>query len=101
MKIGQVCSRCGSSERLNLITLMHSPPEIAGRTLLYCADCRKELSNRIGVSIPIDDLTPEAFLELYRDGKTESEPSTAVMIVFGEENQPLVEAAKKLLSDKD
>lgn len=69
----------------------------AGRVLLYCERCRKAGNDRISVSIPIKKITPELFLDLYRTGKTESSPPTAVEIVFGEKIQELIQEANSIL----
>ena len=91
------CSRCGARYELALVTLRYSQHEPGGRVLLYCPQCRTDFSNHIGVCIPLDDVTDDVFLELYRTGNAESDPSIAVRMVYGEDRPELVRAAGLLL----
>jgi len=90
------CSSCGSSRDLHLVTAPYSPESDEGRTLVYCLACRNESNILFGVSIPIELVTPDVFLHLYRLGKTSSQPDTAVEIVFGEIDQRLIEQANQI-----
>jgi hypothetical protein len=83
MKDSPTCSRCGASRGLNLVTLHYSIDSPSGRILVYCAPCRENYRDHIGESIPLEQVSKEGFLELYRSNKTSSDPQTAVEIVFG------------------
>ena len=45
----------------------------------------------------MESVTAEAFLDLYRNRKTSSDPTTAVEIVFGEARPELINKANQLL----
>ena len=94
------CSRCSCLINLHLITIPYEHNSESGRILLYCEGCRANAFDSTGVSIPIIEVTPEIFLDLYRTNKTASDPSTASEIVFGYSNARLVSAAEKLLDDR-
>lgn len=47
------------------------------------------------VAIPLDYVTDDVFVSLYRDGWTESAPDFASQIVFGIERPELVERVKE------
>lgn len=66
----------------------------AGRVLVNCNDCRNR-DVPILVSIPLELVDEDLFVELYRLGYTESEPETAVEIVFGEERPDLAAKARQ------
>jgi hypothetical protein len=95
------CSRCGSFDHLSLVTLRYSDTESAGRILLYCGRCREWAKLWIGVTITIEELTPDIFLDLYRTKQTASDPYTAVEIAFGESKPLLVQEAKRILKSHD
>ena len=98
MKDSPTCSRCGASRGLNLVTLHYSIDSPSGRILVYCAPCRENYRDHIGESIPLEQVSKEGFLELYRSNKTSSDPQTAVEIVFGKKDFNLVREAMRLLS---
>ena len=91
------CSRCGGGGELALVTLRYSRHAPGGRILVYCSRCREDFAPWIGVCIALDAVTDEVFLGLYRTGKTESDPATAVEIVFGKDRHDLVSAATLIL----
>lgn len=93
------CSRCGSTAKLALVTVRYIEGEGPGRVLVYCPTCRTDFGDSIGVNIPLESLTSEAFLDLYRTKKTSSHPETAVEIVFGEKRPELVSEATRLLRE--
>jgi hypothetical protein len=70
----------------------------SGRVLVYCAMCRENYRDYIGKSIPLELVSKEVFLELYRTNRTSSDPQTAVEIVFGKDDFNLVCEAMRLLS---
>jgi hypothetical protein len=76
------CSSCGSDDHLNLVTLLYDDGANAGRVLVYCRDCQAERRN-LGLSIPIEMVDEDLFVDLYTRGFTESDPEMAVAIVFG------------------
>jgi len=92
------CSRCGDGRDLHLVTALIWEPEVPGRVLVYCVDCRTELAHKLGVSLPLDEVDVETFVELYREGKTASAPDMAAEIVFGEALPDAVEGAKEILA---
>ena len=91
------CSRCGSGRDLHLVTAQLWEPEGPGRILVYCVECRTELAHMLGVSLPLEEVDVEAFVGLYRKGKTASAPDMAAEIVFGEVLPDAVEGAKEIL----
>ena len=91
------CSRCGSPHELHLVTLRTAGLSAPGRLLVYCPRCRDEYSPHIGVDVPIEDVTVETFVGLYRDGTTESAPETAARIAFGRPAPEAVEGAVRAL----
>ena len=92
------CSRCGSLESLRLVTLLYGETSEAGRVLVYCPQCRNVFKDTIGVSIPLKSVTTEIFLDLYRNGKTASDPLTAVGIVFGNPDPDIIRKAQFILN---
>lgn len=95
------CSRCGARRGLRLVTLRYSEREKAGRLLLYCDGCREQMFHLIGVELPIEDVTDQTFLDLYRAGLTGSEPEMASAIVFGERRTDTVCQATAILKNGD
>jgi hypothetical protein len=51
----------------------------------------------LDVSVPLSDVGVSFFVSLYEDGKTESSPSRAAEIVFGEAPLDAVERAEEAL----
>ena len=78
------CSSCGKAEDLSLVIGGYSPGGMAGRILLYCETCKANRPESLAVSIPVELVTEEVFVDLYRHGWTESDPAQAAKIVFGE-----------------
>ncbi len=93
----RACSKCRSSDDLHLVTLGEPGGGQPGRALLYCARCRAQPGHRIDISWPLGLLTPGTFLELYRMGKTVSDPRMAVHLVFGQGNDWIATEAADLL----
>ena len=94
----QLCSNCAATNDLYLVTCGTPGSDTPGRTLLYCPDCRSANNHMIDVSWPRALLTRESFLDLYRLGKTESDPSMAVKLVFGSEIETICETAKEIIA---
>ncbi len=63
---------------------------------MHCHKCRVDRDN-IGISIPIEMLNEDLFVDLYIRGLTESDPDMAVKIVFGEAPAELVERVNLVL----
>ena len=78
------CSLCGSTDDLHVATVLMCGPVHPSRVLVYCPECRAELSHMLGSDVPLTDVDVELFVGLYLDGKTESDPETAAESVFGE-----------------
>ena len=78
------CSSCGDVDDLHVVTLPYGQGNRAGRLLVYCRECRRERQKHFGIDVPLADVTITAFVGLYADGFTESDPETAAGIVFGE-----------------
>ena len=91
------CSSCGKTDGLQLVTMKPHDHFKEGRILLYCIKCRKGNGHNIGVSIPHEEVTREVFLDLYIDGETQSDPKTAVEIVFGQKERDLVGQAEQIM----
>ena len=91
------CSRCGSMEDLHLVTAQLWEPEGPGRILVYCVNCRTELAHMLGVDLPLAEVDEDAFVELYREGKTDSAPDMAAEIVFGEALPDAVAGTRAIL----
>lgn len=92
------CSGCGAGGGLHLVVAGQPPgSSFPGRLLTYCPRCRShpELTSPVSVSIPLELVTPELFLGLYRLKVTESDPEQATQIVFGAAPRQLVRAAKR------
>ncbi len=100
MTPGTSCSRCGDARNLHLVTIPYEGRSGPGRILVYCASCRTSLANGLGVSIPLEEVTADVFLDLYSANKTASDPLTAAEIVFGVADPELVRAAQVLLEDQ-
>ncbi|MEQ3636463.1 hypothetical protein [Alcanivorax sp.] len=92
------CSRCGNREGLSLVTVLYEEGANAGRALVYCEACKADMMAWIGEAIPLEKVSPAVFLDLYRTGKTASDPFTAVELVFGRKDADLVRQAQALLN---
>ena len=86
----KTCSNCSSKDDLHLVTLGRG----MGRTLVYCPRCRS------GVSIPLSIVTEDLFIDLYKLGKTTSNPPSAIKVVFGLELPELQRKLERILSKK-
>lgn len=91
------CSSCGGDNDLYLVTVLIFGDDVPGRVLLYCLRCREERRQHIDVSIPLALVTPKLFAELYRRGKTASDPATAIDIVFGKRNEALQDRLTEIM----
>ena len=94
------CSRCGSQDDLHLITAQMCGPDVPGRVLVYCPQCRGELAHMLGLDVPLGEVDVEFFVGLYRDGKTESAPDIAAEIVFGEALPDAIRGAEEAPDEK-
>lgn len=92
------CSRCGDFDRLNLVTIRYEQNGESGRVLVYCPPCRNDFRAHMGVCIPLTELTVEMFLDLYRSGKTASDPHQAVSIAFGVTDETIIREVELVLS---
>ena len=79
----QRCSNCSGTRDLYFVTNGTQGGDFPGRTMVYCAKCRKEKSGNLDISIPVSLLTTDLFKGLYIMGKTETEPQMAIQIAFG------------------
>lgn len=95
--VSRSCSNCAANDDLYLVTIGGPGSEANGRTLLYCPRCRVSNQHQIDISWPLGLLTPGTFLELYRTGRTESDPRIAVEIVFGRGNAWIADEASDIL----
>jgi hypothetical protein len=94
--VARACSRCRASAKW-LVTVRYNDYRPAGRLLVYCDACRKDLSNNVGTALPISllDEDPNTILSLlYRHNATATDP-TAVAEVIGVEVGPWVEVARQ------
>ncbi len=99
------CSRCGETgsnaqdhgKRLSLVTIPRGGGQGGGRVLVYCQGCWTEMASQIGEVIPMEMVSPSVFLDLYRTGKTGSDPFTACELVFGRVEPDLVREAQTLM----
>jgi hypothetical protein len=71
------CSRWGSKSPLNLVSLRYNTEDESGRLLVYCPKCSNDFSSQIDINIPLDNVTDEVFIDLYRTNKTSADPITA------------------------
>lgn len=94
------CSRCGNREGLSLVTIPYQDDAGAGRILVYCRNCQADMIGQLGETIPLGKVSPGVFLDLYRTGKTTSDPFTAVELVFGKPDPDLVREAQNALNGK-
>ncbi len=92
------CSRCASLRDLFLVTQPYSDDSEEGRMLIYCPDCRQDYEHRLIVHAPLTEMNPEKFLDMYREGKTSSDPETAAQIVFGAPDSRLVRSALEIIA---
>ena len=95
------CSRCGSLDVLSLVTVPYEQGGVAGRVLIYCDACRADMNDMLGEIIPLAKVSPAVLLDLYRTGKTASDPFTTVQLVFGRTDTDLVRQAQAVLNGKE
>ena len=95
------CSRCGSLQDLFLVTQPYSDDSDEGRMLVYCPKCRQVYEHRLIVHAPLAEMNPERFLDMYREGKTSSDPETASQIVFGTPDFRLVRSALEIMAARN
>jgi hypothetical protein len=91
------CSNCASPDDLYFVTVSQPGSYGPGRTLLYCPRCRAANQHQLDISWPLALLTPGTFLQLFRSGKTESDPRTSVHLVFGPGNDWIAAEAADIL----
>lgn len=100
------CSRCGMagdkerthSKGLSLVTIPYEEGQGAGRILVYCRSCWTEMAEHVAEVIPLEMVSPGVLLDLYRTGKTTSDPFTACELLFGRAEPELVREAQVLIS---
>ena len=92
------CSSCNETAQW-LVTLPYQYDRRPGRVLAYCTRCRLEKEQSVLVSIPIELVSDEVFVALYREGFTESVPDYASEIVFGVERPDLVRRVVEYLDE--
>ena len=73
----------------------------AGRILVYCRTCQVDMAGQLGETIPLGKVSSGVFLDLYRTGKTTSDPFTACELVFGSVKPDLVREAQTLMNHID
>ena len=99
------CSRCGKAgekepaqgKARSLVTIPYEQGLGAGRILVYCRECWTEMAEHIAEVIPLEMVSPSVLLDLYRTGKTTSDPFTACQLVFGHAEPELVREAQALI----
>jgi hypothetical protein len=79
------------------VTLPYQLGRRPGRLLAYCDRDREEKGRAILVAMPLDYVTDDVFVSLYRDGWTESDPETASGIIFGMPRHELVHEVRRYL----
>lgn len=94
----QRCSNCAGTRDLYFVTNGTQGGDFPGRTMIYCAQCRKEKPGNLDISLPIELLTTELFKGLYRLGKTETDPQMAIQVVFGQAIPSLQKELNEILS---
>ena len=100
------CSRCGKAgekehaqgKGLSLVTIPYEQGQGAGRILVYCRGCWTEMAEHIAEVIPLEMVSPSVLLDLYRTGKTASDPFTACELLFGRAKPELVREAQVLMN---
>ncbi len=92
------CSSCGCQEGLHMVIIPYEENRTPGRVLVYCGACREVVADRISEAIPLAKVSRGVFLDLYRSGKTASDPFTAVELVFGRSDTDLVREAQGILN---
>lgn len=87
----QTCDSCGAVGDLSLVTHNYSLYEdchnIYGRLLVVCPECSKR--EHVTLKIPIEEVTEEVLINLYKVGFTES--SITTVIEYCKENRGLEE----------
>lgn len=102
------CSRCGktggkeqvSGKGLSLVTLSYEEGMGSGRVLVYCQECWIAMADCVAEVIPLEMVSPGVLLDLYRTGKTVSDPFTACQLVFGHAKPELVREAQALINSQ-
>lgn len=94
----RTCSRCGSKDDLHLVVVPLASPEPPGRVLVYCRECR-EWVGPLHFGAPLHVVDADLLCSIYENGTTNSNPSIAITMVFGEANAPhqLVEKLEAIL----
>lgn len=104
MKTEACCSRCGCADvsaagkGLSLVTIPYDGGQGPGRILVYCRDCWAGMAEQVAEVIPLEMVSPGVLLDLYRTGKTTSDPFTACELLFGCVKPELVREAQVLIS---
>ena len=104
MKTEATCSRCGGADAsdpgkgLSLVTIPYDGGQGAGRILVYCRSCWTDMAEHVAEVIPLEMVSPGVLLDLYRTGKTTSDPFTACELLFGRAEPELVREAQVLIS---
>tara|TARA_B100000446_G_scaffold175907_1_gene187104 strand:- start:7804 stop:8172 length:369 start_codon:yes stop_codon:yes gene_type:complete len=104
MKTEASCSRCGGADAsdpgkgLSLVTIPYDGGQGAGRILVYCRSCWTDMAEHVAEVIPLEMVSPGVLLDLYRTGKTTSDPFTACELLFGRAEPELVREAQVLIS---
>lgn len=94
----RTCSRCSSTDDLHLVVLPLASPEPPGRVLSYCHECRQWVGPLL-FDAPLHVVDADLLCSIYENGTTNSNPSIAITMVFGETNAPhqLVEKLEAIL----
>ena len=92
------CSSCNETAEW-VVAYSYDGERAPGRILAYCTRCRREKEQSVLVSIPIELVSDEVFVALYREGFTESVPDYASEIVFGVERPDLVRRVVEYLDE--
>ena len=93
----RACSGCAALDDLYVVTRRDAGRASARRVLLQCPRCRAGHGGNPDISWPLRLLTPGAFLELYRLGKTDAAPRMAVDTVFGPGHEWIATEATDIL----
>lgn len=88
----KTCSSCGAERDLSLCILNYAHytdcHEIYGRLLLYCPECSSK-KGHVSLKIPIEEVTEEVLINLYKVGFTES--GITIVIEYCKESRGLEE----------
>lgn len=83
------CASCSSPATL-VVTVAYDPGRRGGRLLAYCLPCREALADHIQLAIPIGLVDDEAFVRLYEEDYTRSDPHMSTLVVFGRRREDLM-----------